>query len=221
MVDNMASMREKADSGEEPEPADFDLVSAFRSGEGRHRMRLQFAKQLEDIEAIAFGGKGGSTLVEGRNEKCLEVLQREIAAGKKRLGIYYGAAHMPHMEKRLTGDLGLRKVAQEWIVAWDCSPRPDPRFDRELWLRLRKARAEIASIAAAASAHRQRTGEVPTLQELTAAAPGAEPAYRGSAEDPWGHRYLVRSAGESGIEVLSAGPDGELGTRDDLETRAR
>lgn len=109
----------------------FDLVSAFRSGEGRHLLRMLFATQLQDLEraAAGFGGEDGSVLLEGRNEKCLEVLQEQIADGVKDLGIYYGAAHMPHMEKRLTEDLGFEKVAHRWIVAWDCEKKSDEEIE--------------------------------------------------------------------------------------------
>ncbi len=63
-----------------PEAA-FDLVKAFRSREGQHLMRVTFAAQLEQMEMMAAGGDG-STLLEGRNEKCLKVLRREIGKGK-------------------------------------------------------------------------------------------------------------------------------------------
>jgi hypothetical protein len=96
MMSGMKMQQEKAESGEPASPQSFDLVKAFRSGEGRHTLRMLFASQLEEIESLAVGGEKGSTLLEGRNEKCLQVLQREVAAGKKRLGVYYGAAHLPH-----------------------------------------------------------------------------------------------------------------------------
>ncbi len=35
-------------------------------------------------------------------------------------------------------------------------------------------------------------------------------------QDPWGHAYVLRKAATGQVEVLSAGPDGVLGTDDDL-----
>ena len=47
------------------------------------------------------------------------MLAEQIAAGKKRIGIFYGAGHMPDMEKRLVADLGAERDAERWLVAWD------------------------------------------------------------------------------------------------------
>lgn len=130
MVREAKRAREAGESG--GGLGDVDLVAAFRNNEGRHTLRMLFASQLQDVERIAAGfgdGDKGSVLVEGRNERCLEVLQREIKAGRRQLGIYYGAAHLPHLEQRLVADLGFRKVRQEWLVAWDCTRRPDKATD--------------------------------------------------------------------------------------------
>lgn len=197
----------------------FDVVGAFRSGEGRHLLRMTFGKQLEQVETMMAGGKG-STLLEGRNEKCLEVLQRELAAGRKRLGVYYGAAHFPHMERRLVEDFGFAKVGHEWLTAWDCRKRPDPKFDRELVQRRRLAKDQLAGLAAAARSMRLARGAaaVPTVAEVIAWR-GAqdEPAYAGPAQDPWGQDYVVRKRPQgTRWEAASAGQDKTMGTDDDL-----
>ena len=216
MVDGMEAQKAKADSGE-PAPG-FDLVKAFRSGEGRHTLRVAFAQQLEEVETMMAGGKG-STLLEGRNEKCLEVLQRELANGHDRIGIYYGAAHLPHLEQRLVTDLGFRKVAHEWLVAWDCSKRPDAKFDRAAFQARQRARSDLQALAAAARQFREANGggQLPSVAELARAEPGGKALYGGAAQDPWGHDYVVqkRPTG-SRWQAVSAGPDGELGTADDL-----
>lgn len=75
---------------------------------------------MEEMLAM-FGGddKGkGSVLIGERNAKAIEVAQREIAAGKKKLAIFYGAAHMPDMAQRLQA-LGFARVREEWVTAWD------------------------------------------------------------------------------------------------------
>lgn len=206
-----------AKSGDEP-PRDFDLVKAFRSGEGHHALRMMFAEQLEQVELIGAGGKG-STLLEGRNEKCLEVLQREIAAGKKKIGIYYGAAHFPHMEKRIVDDLGFKKVGHEWLVAWDCTKRPDAKYDGALVKLRQHARDELGALAAAAKTFRLADPEraVPAVEELAAAKGDGVTSYTGPLRDPWGHDYVIqkRSTGTR-WQVVSAGPDGVFGSADDL-----
>lgn len=196
-------------------PPAVDLVAAFRSGEGRHQLRLLLASQLEQLERMAaLGGEKGTTLLEGRNEKCLEVLQREIQNGRRRLGIYYGAAHLPHLEQRLVKDLGFRKVDHEWLLAWDCQKRSDPKFDRELWQARRKARSQIEAIAKAVRGFHEEhgTARVPTFAELGE-------RWRGQPVDPWGREYRIVSYPEAPFfDVHSLGQDGIADTDDDLHS---
>lgn len=217
MMSGMKLQQEQAENAEASPPPQVDLVKAFRSGEGRHQLRMLFASQLEAIETLAVGGEKGSTLLEGRNEKCLQVLQREIEAGKKKLGIYYGAAHLPHMERRLVQDLGFQKTGHEWLVAWDCTKRPDAKYDRALVKLRQRCKSELQGLAAAARAFRraQDAHTVPTVREL--AAEREERWYSGPVQDPWGHDYVVRKR-PTGLrwEVMSAGQDGVPGTADDL-----
>ncbi|MCA8978065.1 MAG: hypothetical protein KDC98_25285 [Planctomycetes bacterium] len=223
MVGGMNMQREQADGEQPAEPEAFDLVKAFRSGEGRHLLRITMASQIEAIEMLAAGAKeGGSTLLEGRNEKCLEVLEREIAAGKKRLGIYYGAAHLPHMEHRLVDDMGFAKVGHEWLVAWDCARRPDPKFDRALIKLRRQCRKELDVIAEAAKWQRRHrladdNEELMTIAQLRAAEREGAAPYSGPLQDPWGHDYRIEKR-RIGVrwQVRSLGQDGEFDTADDI-----
>jgi len=220
MVAGMRQQAEQAAAATAEPPPPFDLVKAFRSGEGRHTLRMAFATQLEQAEVLMAGGKS-STLLEGRNEKCLEVLQRELRAGRKRIGIYYGAAHFPHMERRIVDDLGFRKIGHEWIVAWDCSKRPDVKYDRELVKLRRRARDELTALATAAG--KWRTGgmaapEVPDVAEIVAAkAADGTAVYAGPTLDPWGKAYVLRKRPTgSRWEAVSSGQDGKPDSADDL-----
>ena len=58
-------------------------------------------------------------LVADRNQAALKVFQKELAQGKKKIGILYGAAHMPDFEKRLREDFGLKRAGEQWLTAWD------------------------------------------------------------------------------------------------------
>lgn len=224
MRSGMQMQREQADAqeeaGERPDADAFDLVKAFRSGEGRHLMRMTFASQLEQMEMLAAGGDG-STLLEGRNEKCLRVLRRELDKGHKRIGIYYGAAHLPHMEQRLVEGFGFRKVKHEWLLAWDCAKRPDPKFDRELNKQRRLAKKQLGELAEAGRDYRlsvsPRPETAPTPRELCDLQRDGAPAYAGPVTDPWGTDYrLEKRARGLRWQAMSAGQDGEWGTDDDL-----
>lgn len=225
MMSGMQMQRDQADaaeeSGEAAKPAqDFDLVEAFRNGEGRHLMRVSFATQLEQMELMMAGGDG-STLLEGRNEKCLRVLQREIDNGHKRLGIYYGAAHLTHMERRLVEDMGFEKVDHEWLLAWDCKKRPDPKFDRELNKQRRLAKKQLTKLAEAARDHRlsltDRPESVAQPRELAKITRDGAPAYDGEMTDPWGTDYKLEKR-TRGLrwQAASAGQDKQWGTDDDI-----
>lgn len=218
MMAGMQMQREKEDEGTAAKEPAFDLVKAFQSGEGRHRLRMAFATQLEDMESLAAGGKDG-TLLQGRNEKCLRVLEREIAAGKKKIGIYYGAAHLPHMEQRLTADMGFTKTGHEWLVAWDCKKRPDVKYDRALVKLRQQCREQLVQLAKAARDHRRAEGAAEPVGADVLAKAGQDGVarYTGPLQDPWGRPWVIRKR-SSGVrwEAVSLGQDGQLGTADDM-----
>jgi len=221
-LQSQAAMMDKADELQE---LDLDIVKAFRNRQGRHKMRVMMASQLELLESISAGGGGkGWTLLEGRNEKCLQVLQAEIDNGKKTIGIYYGAAHMPHLERRLVEDLGFEKVDHEWLLAWDCTPRADPKVDREVWAQRRKAKRELAAIAdAVATWGRDGPGEltdgVPGFADLAGERVGGACWYDGSTTDPWGRAYLIAHYPRwPYYDVHSVGQDGRRDTEDDMHS---
>jgi len=67
-------------------------------------------KQLDSLD-------GENVIIGDRNARCIEVLDREIADGKKKLGIFYGAAHFPDLERRLL-EKGFARVSTKWATAW-------------------------------------------------------------------------------------------------------
>ena len=103
------------DAPNQPDPA--KLMRAMLSGSS-NLVKLEIVHTLGqgDDQIAAFAGE--SVIITDRNKRCLEVLEREIAAGRKNLGIFYGAAHFPDMEKRLL-DNDYKKTSREWITAWD------------------------------------------------------------------------------------------------------
>jgi hypothetical protein len=104
------------------------LAAAFASEDSARALKLLLAREIENLEALLAGideGKDGegSVLVTERNKRAIRVLRRQIDRGRRRIAIFYGAAHMPDLEKRLTGELGLRRTAVEWEVAWNIPAR--------------------------------------------------------------------------------------------------
>lgn len=91
------------------------------SGNRDLALKIFMAEQM--VESMKLGdaieGKEGSTLVAERNKKALAVLRQEIAAGKSTLAIFYGAAHMQDMSRRLIAEFDLAPTWTGWIDAWD------------------------------------------------------------------------------------------------------
>jgi hypothetical protein len=94
----------------------------FGSGSERQvRLRRMMAEQFTDMDVLtaAFGGDEGSTLITDRNAAALAVLGEEIERGRRRIAIFYGAAHMDDFDERLREDFGLQPVEPVWLEAWD------------------------------------------------------------------------------------------------------
>jgi hypothetical protein len=101
----------------------YQLLFALLSADRAHTLKLVLGQQMDRMESMLAGidqGQSGqgSVLVSGRNEHALRVLQEQIRAGKRRLGIFYGAGHMPDFERRLQA-LGFERSGERWLVAWD------------------------------------------------------------------------------------------------------
>jgi hypothetical protein len=96
-----------------------DLFAALTSPDRARQLKLLLAKQFGDIED-QMSSFGGTVLITERNKACFKVLDKQIADGKRNLGIFYGAGHMGDMEKRLT-DMGFHRTGVEWRLGWDLS----------------------------------------------------------------------------------------------------
>ncbi|MBN9420436.1 MAG: hypothetical protein J0I12_33615 [Candidatus Eremiobacteraeota bacterium] len=83
----------------------------------RRFMALMFNNPEQMIELLE--GPGGGTILSVRNQKALSVLGQELKRGRRKIAIFYGAAHMLDMEKRLVRDYGVQYKSQGWVPAWD------------------------------------------------------------------------------------------------------
>lgn len=100
--------------------SDWQIMAAFFAKDRAHRLKLAMAEQFTDLEdqMSMFDGPEGSTIVTERNKKALNVLQRELDRGKKKIAIFYGAGHLMDMQRRLEKDFGMKRVKTEWLPAW-------------------------------------------------------------------------------------------------------
>ena len=74
-------------------------------------MKRLMAEQFENLDGAmsALDGPQGSTIMTERNKVALKKLAEQIADGKKKIAIFYGAAHMSDMEKHLVADFHLQR----------------------------------------------------------------------------------------------------------------
>lgn len=96
------------------------------------KMKRVLAAQFAQSGALdqALGGALNQLLIVDRNSAALKALQKQLAAGKKKIGIFYGAAHLADFEKHLVEDFGLSKTREQWLLAWDLSSAREPQLSR-------------------------------------------------------------------------------------------
>ena len=98
----------------------IDLMFSLMSSDREIRVRRIVASQLAKAStAEAFADENGeSTIITERNKKALGVLEEQLDKGVKKIGIFYGAAHMPDMEKRLREEFYFKRGDTKWLQAW-------------------------------------------------------------------------------------------------------
>ncbi len=115
------AMAQQSQQSADGESADIDILSAFFSDDRPRLLKIALAKQFESMESLLVGlsGPDGSTLITERNKRALEVLRQQQAAGKRKLGVFYGAGHLSDMHERLVEEFGLTPIGIVWLEAWD------------------------------------------------------------------------------------------------------
>ena len=115
MMGQGMAQQQKGDGG-----GDAALLMALFSRDRNLKLKIAMAEQLENAESQldVLGGPEGSTIISERNKKALEVLTKELAAGKKKIGIFYGAGHFADMQDRLLKDFELKRSSEKWLIAW-------------------------------------------------------------------------------------------------------
>lgn len=105
--------------------SDTDLVLALLSKDRTIKLKSMMAEQFAGMENMldSLGGPDGSTIITERNKVALEVLKSELAQGRQKIGIFYGAGHMNDMDERLRNDFKLVPTETHWHTAWNLQPK--------------------------------------------------------------------------------------------------
>ncbi|MDH3430395.1 MAG: hypothetical protein OEM60_02665 [Gammaproteobacteria bacterium] len=99
---------------------DWELISAMLSSDQGDSLKTLIAYEMTNIEQVQdiLGEDSSSAVIGARNQRAIDVLQREIDSGSRRIGIFYGVAHMPDLEERLQEQVGLTYEKTTWVDAW-------------------------------------------------------------------------------------------------------
>jgi hypothetical protein len=115
--------------GDEPKGSQL-LLALLGDSSG---LKIAMARVLGKVETLGEDlGLGSDSVILGeRNRVALEIFDREVKAGRKNLGVFYGAAHLADMETRLE-KRGYKRTSERWLTAWEIKPRseeqkPEPK----------------------------------------------------------------------------------------------
>jgi hypothetical protein len=115
------SIAQQSQQSVKGQSAELEIISALFAQDRPRRLKIAMARQFEAMESLLVGlsGPDGSTLITERNKRALSVLDRQLAAGKQKLGIFYGAGHLSDMHQRLWDRRRMVPAEITWIDAWD------------------------------------------------------------------------------------------------------
>ncbi|MDJ0906451.1 MAG: hypothetical protein QNI96_10560 [Woeseiaceae bacterium] len=112
---------------------DMEMLSGMIAAEQDNSFKVMIAYEMTDIDSVqdVLGDDSSNAVIGARNQRAIDVLQREIEGGATRIGIFYGVAHMPDLEERLADQLGLSWQSTDWVDAWQLGDgdRGTPRKD--------------------------------------------------------------------------------------------
>jgi len=99
---------------------DMKMLSTMVASGQDDSLKTMIAYEMTNMDQVQdiLGEDSGSAVIGARNQRAIGVLKGEIESGAKRIGIFYGVAHMPDLEERLLDQLGLRYTSTDWVDAW-------------------------------------------------------------------------------------------------------
>ena len=86
--------------------------------------RLEKGEPNDDVDSDALQKASGEeregVLIHLRNKKAIEAVKKELDAGKTKIAVFYGAAHLPDLNRRIEKNLGLTRDGEpRWFNAWN------------------------------------------------------------------------------------------------------
>lgn len=111
MIKSATSSLLKGEQGYQPNELGMmmDLITGNTDGLKNELMRVLVHTPADALE--------DTVILEGRNAKCMEVFDQRRGGGVSRIGIFYGAAHLPGLHGELL-KRGYRLQEVRWLPAW-------------------------------------------------------------------------------------------------------
>ena len=93
------------------------LLSKNRAMEMKRLLAANMSAVENTLSTLEAGD--GTVILTERNQVALKALKKTLSDSKyKKIAIFYGAAHMPDMARRLKKDLGFKESGHQWLSAW-------------------------------------------------------------------------------------------------------
>ncbi|MCG8415104.1 MAG: hypothetical protein MI746_12870 [Pseudomonadales bacterium] len=95
------------------------LVTALSTDNQSQALKYLLAQELGRTGGLVLSREIESelTILGDRNRVAMEVLQQTLSEDVEHIGLFYGAAHMPGLERALQ-ELGFTRGPQQWLPAW-------------------------------------------------------------------------------------------------------
>ncbi|MBQ7814902.1 MAG: hypothetical protein IJX36_01080 [Thermoguttaceae bacterium] len=98
-------------------------LAYFLAKDKRLTLRRLFADELARTELAGDPDARETALIHFRNEIATDVVKKELEAGKTKIAVFYGAAHLDDLARRIEKTLtNSRRLEPRWITAWSMEP---------------------------------------------------------------------------------------------------
>lgn len=95
------------------------LLACLLAKDKRLALRRFFADELARTELVGQPNERETALIHFRNEIAIDVAQKELEAGKTKIAVFYGAAHLDDLARRVEKTLtDSRRSEPRWLTAW-------------------------------------------------------------------------------------------------------
>ena len=122
-VAQLASEQGAIEQGEAPTSFTMlSILNALTAEDQTAAFKYLIAEELGHTEGMIIGSEleDKITILGDRNRAALEVLEQTLKNPvKQKVSIFYGAAHMPGIERALITYFGFKKIGQRWLNAWE------------------------------------------------------------------------------------------------------